>query len=115
LWRLTLKAGKKISRQYCEPLYRFPDKSGVDANDEVLALYTPHMEPKPGELVVLIEVPRGFLDDLPQEDQQAINEIVGKPIALNEYDDAGRAELEFRDRNGNIHFIFVDPKFIRRI
>jgi hypothetical protein len=36
-------------------------------------VYTPKLEPKPGELVVLIEVPRGFLDDLPQEDQQAIN------------------------------------------
>ena len=53
------------------------------------------MKPKPGELVVLIEIPRGMLIDLPPEDQQAIKEVVGKPILLNEYDDTGRAELEF--------------------
>lgn len=76
-------------------------------------MYTPKMEPKPGELVVLIEVPRGFSDDLPQEDQQAINEIVGKLIVFNEYDEDGRAELEFEDRNGNGHKIWVDPKFLR--
>jgi hypothetical protein len=38
---------------------------------------------------------------------------VGKPVVLNEYDDAGRAELEFKDRNGDFHFSFVDPRFIR--
>jgi hypothetical protein len=71
------------------------------------------MKPKPGELVVLIEIPRGMLDDLPPEDQEAITDVVGKPILLNEYDDAGRAELEFKDRHGQIHFIFVAPEFIR--
>ena len=76
-------------------------------------MYTPLMELKPGEIVVLIEVPGNFLDDLPQEDQRAINDIVGKPIMLNEYDEDGRAELEFEDRNGNGHKIWVDPKFLR--
>jgi hypothetical protein len=69
--------------------------------------------PKPGEMVVLIEVPRGMLDDLPPEDQKAINEIVGKPILLNEYDEDGRAELEFKDRDGDFHYIFVAPEFIK--
>jgi len=76
-------------------------------------VYTSRMKPKPGELVVLIEVPRGMLDDLPPEDQEVITDVVGKPILLNEYDDAGRAELEFKDRDGQIHFIFVAPEFIR--
>jgi len=71
------------------------------------------MEPKPGELVVLIEVPKGLLDDLPLEDQQAINEVVGTPILLKEYDELGRAELEFRERDGTLHYIYVDPKFVR--
>ena len=77
-------------------------------------MYTPRMEPKPGELVVLTEVPSGFLDDLPAEDQQAIVEVVGKPIVLRGYAD-GRAELEFEDRDGNGHVIFVAPRFIRAI
>jgi hypothetical protein len=71
--------------------------------------------PKPGDSVVLIEVPPRLLDDLPIEDQQAINEVVGKAVLLNEYDDTGRAELEFKDRNGIIHFIYVNPEFIRPI
>ena len=69
--------------------------------------------PEPGEMVVLIEVPRGMLDDLPPEDQKAINEIVGKPILLNEYDEDGRAELEFKGRDGDFHYIFVAPEFIK--
>ena len=78
-------------------------------------MYTPVMKPKPGELVVLVEVPPGFVDDLPLEDHQAINEIVGKPIMLNEYDEDGRAELEFEDRHGSGHTIWVDTKFIRAL
>jgi hypothetical protein len=71
------------------------------------------MEAKPGEWVVLTEVPPGMLDDLPLEDQQAIVEVVGKRIVLRGYDDDGRAELEFEDRDGNGHVIFVDLRFIR--
>ena len=74
-----------------------------------------NMKPKPGETVVLLGVPAGMLVDLPLEDQQAINEVVGKPILLNGYDDAGRAELEFKDRNGVIHFIYVRLEFVRAV
>lgn len=71
------------------------------------------MKPNPGDMVVLTAIPQGFLDDLPEEDQQTIREIVGKPVLLNEYDDAGRAELEFNDREGYPHFIFVAADFIK--
>ena len=54
-----------------------------------------------------------MLDDLPEEDQLAIKEIVGKPVLLNEYDDAGRAELEFKDRDGHPHYLFVAPELIK--
>jgi hypothetical protein len=74
-----------------------------------------NIKPKPGEKVVLMGVPAGMLADLPVEDQQAINEVLGKPILLNGYDDAGRAELEFKDGNGVIHFIYVRTEFIRTV
>jgi hypothetical protein len=74
-----------------------------------------HDRPKPGERVVLTEIPPGLLDDLPEEDQLAISEIVGKPILLNEYDEDGRGELEFVASGGNPHFIWVRPEFIRTI
>ena len=64
-------------------------------------------------MVVLTSIPKGFLNNLPEDDQQAIREIVGKPVLLNEYDDAGRAELEFNDRDGQTHFIFVAADFIK--
>jgi hypothetical protein len=69
--------------------------------------------PKPGDTVVLTEIPQGLLRDLPMEDRQAISEAIGKPVRLNEYDDQGRAELEFTDRNGGIHFVYVSPNVIR--
>ena len=62
--------------------------------------------------VVLKALPAGFLDDLPLEDQEAISKAVGKPITLKGYDADGRAELEFTDSEGVIHFIYVDRKYI---
>jgi hypothetical protein len=38
----------------------------------------------PGEMVVLTRIPPGLLDGLPQEDQNAIVAIVGKPVMLVE-------------------------------
>ena len=72
-----------------------------------------HHKPKAGETVVLVEVPLGLVDGLPMEDQRAISNIVGKPVRLNEYDKEGRAELEFTDCDGGIHFIYVSPDAIR--
>lgn len=63
--------------------------------------------------MVLTALPPGFVDDLPLEDQQAISEVLGKPITLNHYEEDGRAELEFTDREDVIHMIYIDPKFIK--
>jgi hypothetical protein len=76
-------------------------------------VYTSRMKLNPGDMVILTAVPQGFVDDLPEEDQQAIREIVGKPVLLVEYDDVGRAELEFNDREGQTHFIFVAADLIK--
>jgi hypothetical protein len=68
---------------------------------------------QPGMKVVLNSLPPGFLDNLPLHDKRAIAEIVGKPITLVAYDDVGRAELEFTDKSGAGHYIYVKPEFIR--
>jgi hypothetical protein len=73
----------------------------------------PGGKPKPGDQVVLIALPPGFLDDLPPEDQRAIGQVVGKEVLLSEYDEYGRAELEFTEENGTIHYIYVSPEFIK--
>lgn len=70
-------------------------------------------KPKPGDLVLLMEAPPGLLEGLPAEDQKAISETIGKPIHFVGYDNDGRAELEFTDGAGVIHFIYVSPSVIK--
>ena len=60
-----------------------------------------------------MKLPPGLLDNLPMEDQEAISEIVGRPVVLNGYDELGKAELEFRDKVNTIHFIYVNPDFLK--
>jgi hypothetical protein len=69
-------------------------------------------KPKPGQKVILTALPPGLIDDLPAEDQIAISEVVGKPITLVQYEEDGRAVLEFSDKQGDFHGLYVDPKFI---
>lgn len=68
-------------------------------------------KPTRTEKVILTGLPPRFLDDLPVEDQEAIRAVIGKALVLNEYDKDGRAELEFRDKRGVIHFIYVERKW----
>jgi len=65
--------------------------------------------------VVLKGLPPGFIDDLPLEDQQAISSVVGKSVVLLGYDEDGRAELEFTAKDGVIHCIWVQPKFVAAV
>ena len=67
----------------------------------------------PGSRVLLTAAPPALLEGLPPEDQNAIIAAVGKPILLLRYDQDGRAELEFKDTEGVIHSVFVDPSLLR--
>jgi hypothetical protein len=69
--------------------------------------------PKPGQKVVLKELPPGFVDGLPEEDQKAISAIVGVPVKLSGYDEDGRLELEFVEANGTFHHIYVDRQYVK--
>jgi len=60
---------------------------------------TERAKPHVGEQVVFIALPPGLLDGLPEQDQRAIAAMVGKPVNLVGYDEAGRAELFFNDRS----------------
>jgi hypothetical protein len=65
---------------------------------------------KRGQKAIVTGLPKGFLDDLPREDQVAITAILGKPIRFRGFD-----ELEFREANGTLHFIYLAPQFIRPV
>jgi len=67
----------------------------------------------PGSTAVLTAIPPGLLDGLPEEDQRAISAIAGKRLLFASYDEEGRAELEFTDSEGIIHFIDVPPEFVK--
>lgn len=71
--------------------------------------------PRPGQDVILTSLPPGLVTGLPRSDQNAIRAIVGKPVKLVEYDADCRAELEFVDKAGHIHFIYVAPSFVRAV
>jgi hypothetical protein len=76
---------------------------------------TPEKTFKPGDAVILLALPPGFIGDMDIEDREACSEAVGSPVIFNEYDDIGRAELQFTSRDGHIHFIYVEPKFIKAV
>jgi hypothetical protein len=74
-----------------------------------------------GENVVLVSLPPGLIDGLPDEDQRAIRAIVGKPVLLVGYDERGYAQLHFADpfdlqtnTYSHTHSIWVAPDFIQR-
>jgi len=67
---------------------------------------------RPGQKVVLKKLPPGFIDDLPSEDQQAISAIVGVPVLFSGFDEIGRLELEFVERDGTGHHIYVNREFV---
>jgi hypothetical protein len=68
--------------------------------------------PRVGELVILKELPKGLLGGLPAEDQDAIIEIIGKPIRVTGYEEDGRVGLEFTDSEEVVHIIYVSPSFL---
>jgi hypothetical protein len=67
---------------------------------------------KVAKKAVVKELPPGWLDDLPREDQEAITAILGKPISVVRDDEDGRVVLEFDDKQGDTHFIYVEPEFV---
>ena len=67
-----------------------------------------------GDFVTLVFAPETLLQGLPEADQDAIKAVVGKPVRVGGYDDYGHVELEFKDKNGIIHFIWVEPSAVRR-
>jgi hypothetical protein len=72
-------------------------------------------ELQPGGRVILTKAPAALLRGLPKEDQQAIKAIVGQPVTLAGYNDYGEAELEFTDRQGDEHTIWVATALIRPV
>jgi hypothetical protein len=68
--------------------------------------------PVPGTHVILLGLPKGFVDDLPNEDRKALCGAVGKPVLLESYDEDGRAILTFWASRYKCHTILVDAALI---
>ena len=78
-------------------------------------------KPRPGETVILLAVP-DFLDELDEEDQRAIEAMVGKPVTFVGFSEGGQAEVRFDDpfhprtgKSSYTHALWVDPESIRRL
>ena len=69
-------------------------------------------DPGLGDLVKLKFVPAGLLEKLPITDRKAILRASSFPMRLIEYDEVGRAGLQFTDVSGIIHIIYVNPDIL---
>jgi len=49
------------------------------------------------DLLRMLDAIHQYFEHLPKEGQRAIKAIVGEPVPLVEYDEDGRAKLEFED------------------
>lgn len=65
-----------------------------------------------GQKVFLNVLPPGLLGGLLEEDQVAIQAIIGHPVTLAGYS-YGQAELEFVDSAGDEHTIWVEPSLLQ--
>lgn len=66
----------------------------------------------PGRSVILKSVPPGLLAGLPADDQKAIRSIVGQPVTFVGFS-FGQAEVEFVDREGDGHTIWIEPSYLQ--
>jgi hypothetical protein len=73
------------------------------------------LRPKPGTRVIIHDVSPDLLLGMPEREQKALSEIRDKPVLLVGYDADYRAELSFRDRNKSLHFIYLDPIYIKAV
>lgn len=61
-----------------------------------------------GDSVKVIEIPVRLPQGLPEEDQIAIRDQIGKVSIIQGFNQDGYAELEFIDNAGHIHTIWIE-------
>jgi hypothetical protein len=113
--KLLLEDGRQRHRalKYLRVVVRSQSVSEADAEEASrLLLAETQSRPRVGDHVVLKGVPPGFLTDLPRSDKTAIAKKIGRRVRLVGYERDGRAELEFRDSRGVLHYIYPNPRFI---
>lgn len=68
-----------------------------------------------GDRVRVVEIPPSLPRGLPDQDQLAIRGQVGKTLAIEDFNEAGDAELEFADGDGNIHTIWLELRCLEKV
>lgn len=67
------------------------------------------------DVVVILKISQNLLSDLPQEDQDAIKNCVGKKFSIAGFDALGNVEVEFVDGQGNPHTIWIESNCVSKI
>ena len=67
-----------------------------------------------GDAVKLLNASDGLLRGLPLSDQAAIHGQVNKIMIIQSFNEYGHVELEFTDKDGNMHFIWVESKDVEK-
>lgn len=68
-----------------------------------------------GDTVKLLNASEGLLRGLPSTDQSAIQDQVNKTMTIQSFNEYDHIELEFTDANGDMHFIWVEPKDVEKV
>lgn len=85
-------------------------------NDDQKPILDSNSHPlKEGDVVKLLNASEDLLRGLPSSDQSAIQDQVNKTMTIQGFNEHGHIELEFTDANGDMHFIWVEPKDIEKV
>jgi hypothetical protein len=67
-----------------------------------------------GDTVIVKEIPATLITGLPNEDQEAILECVGKAFRIAGFNSLGEAEIEFTDSSNDGHTIWLETKSVEK-
>ena len=66
------------------------------------------------DVLTMTRAPEDLTRGLPPEDQSAIRDQVGSTVVVVGFDDHGNVEVEFSDRGGTLHTIWIEPACLQR-
>lgn len=69
---------------------------------------------KSGDVVVVTDITKSLINDLPEDDQLAINSIIGKALKILDITESNFAEIEFI-YDDNIHTIWLELEYLKLI
>lgn len=68
-----------------------------------------------GDVVTVESIPESLVRGLPQSDQRAINDCLGRSFKISGFNDQGEAEIEFTEAEDEFHTIWIGTACLRKM